>query len=56
MQLPPDRALNDVHTIQLTSDKIVARPPYRTSPAESAHIKCEIDDMLKNKIIRPSNS
>lgn len=44
--LPPDRKLGDVHKIDLTSNSVVAKPPYRTGPSESSYIKSEIDAML----------
>ena len=56
MKLPPNRKLDDVHRIDLNSDRIIAKPPYRTGPAESDIIKNDIDKMLSSGIIRPSTS
>ena len=56
MKLPPNRNLNDVHRIILNSDRLIAKPHYRTGPAESEIIKNDIDKMLRSGIIRPSTS
>ena len=44
------------HDVELTNDTPIKQHPYRLSPAKSETVKGEIQYMLKNGLIVPSNS
>lgn len=44
------------HRIETDGSCIIRRRPYRVSPKERKIIQEQVDDMLKNKIVRPSTS
>ncbi len=56
-ELPPDRGLKDVHTIELYPDaRVPCKAPYKQSPAEQLLIKKQVEELLETGLIRPSKS
>ena len=56
-KLPPNRGLQDIHTIELYPDTRPSNhPAYKQSPAEDLLIKKQVEELLEAGLIRPSKS
>jgi len=53
---PPPPTLGVSHAIHLTDTAPVKTPPYKQSPAKNEYIRKNVELLLKNKLIVPSNS
>lgn len=52
----PRRATATEHDVELTSNSVIRQRPYRVSPNKKEIIRNEVQFMLENDIIEPSNS